>query len=226
MNANGDIESPGEKPTESTSVKPSPFHGALKKLTRRDLPLALSVVAVIISLLTYIDQHNADRNAAIASAETDAAKVSFWLVSSKVPGQLPEVIVQNDGVLPISNVEITLQAMGIPFVNPPGTEVYLINFIEDTLPPCSEYKAPILEDATIRMRNFQQSHHDIPAPPKGTSWKFGNYSLEFTDASGLTWTRSGTGALTQSVSGQPGDSQTLSVPAPNGLTTTDAPGCS
>ena len=225
MNANGDVESPSEKPPESVSAKPSPFRSASKKFTRKDLPLALSIVAVIISLLTYIDQHNADRNAAIASAEADAAKVSFWLVDSKVPGQLPEVVVQNDGVLPISNVEITLQAMGVPFVDPPGTEVYFINFIEDTIPPCSVYKVPVLEDATIRMRSFQQSHHDMPAPPKGTSWKFGDYSLEFTDASGLAWTRSGTGTLTQSVNGQPGYSQSLSVPAPNGVTT-NAPGCS
>lgn len=225
MNAKGD-ESPSEKPIESVSVKPSPFLGALKKLTSKDLPLALSVIAVIISLLTYIDQHNADQNAAIASAEADAAKVSFWLVSSKGPGQLPEVVVQNDGVLPISNVEITLQAMGVPFINPPGTESYYINFIEDTLPPCSVYKAPILEDATARMRDFQQAHHDVPVPPKRTSWKFSNYALKFTDALGLTWTRSGTGALAQSVSGQPGYSQALSIPAPNGLTTTHAPGCS
>ena len=201
-----------------TPVNPPDSHHRLRKLTSKDLPIILSIVAVIISLLTYIDQHNADRAAAYSTEEANAATVSFWLVRSKTPGHLADVAVENSSVLPISNVRVLVTAIGYPFIRPPGTELYSVTVSEYTLPPCSVFTNPALQMAKSLV--IQKSHVSHPH----TRWRL-SISIEFTDASGLTWTRSVTGTLKRSAGNQLGDGQGLSVPIPSNTNITKAPGC-
>jgi hypothetical protein len=216
IDMNADSGPSSDMPLPSAQVQSPASNRKRKRITSKYLPLALSTAAVVVSLLNYADQHGADRAAAISAEESYAVRVSFWLVNSGVSGQLPEVAVQNDGVLPISNALILIQATSSPLISAPGTGLYFISVREGTLPPCAIYTAPVLQLA---------KDHIPRASRIGHSWSITIESLRFTDASGLTWTRSAEGTLSQSAINQSNDSSTLSTPIPSGLNTEDAPGC-
>lgn len=215
MHTPGEAESSGDTPLPATLVKSSASHRQGRRLIVKELPLVISIVAAIIALLTYIDQHNVDRATVLVDEETYAARVGFWLVSPSKPDQLPEIVVDNAGVLPISNVRLLLTATGYPFVEPPNTEWYWFTVTEDPIPPCATVTAPLEQIAMSHVR-----------PRKGITYKLSIQSLDFTDASGMTWVRSLDGALTQASGGQSGDWQSLSTPIPKKLDIGTAPGCS
>jgi hypothetical protein len=215
MHTPDEAESSGDIPLPATLVKSSTSRRRGRKLTAKELPLVISIVAAIIALLTYVDQHNVDRATVITDEETYAAKVGFWLVSPSKPGQLPEIVVDNAGVLPISNVRLLLTATGYPFVEPPNLELYWFTITEDPIPPCATVTSPVEQIAMSHVR-----------PRKGITYKLSIQSLDFTDASGITWVRSLDGALAQESGGQSGDWQSLSTPIPNKPDVGTAPGCS
>jgi hypothetical protein len=215
MHAHNEVGSLGETPLPAALVKSSTSHRRFRRFTKRNFALAISVLAVIISLLTYNDQHDVARATVVADEETYAAKVGFWLVSPDKPGQLPNVDIDNAGVLPVSNVRFLLTATGHPWVNAPGTEWYWVTIAAYPIPPC-----------TIVTTHIEQIAMSHIKPLKGIKYKLSIQSLDFTDASGLTWARSVNGALTQASGYQSGNWETLSTPVPTKLDTANAPGCS
>jgi hypothetical protein len=54
---------------------------SVRERLSKSAPCIISVIAVIISALTYLDQHNTDRAAANSAEQVYAAKVSFWPVN-------------------------------------------------------------------------------------------------------------------------------------------------
>jgi hypothetical protein len=215
MRNDDEVESSRDAPPLPATIVKSATSRRLRRLTKNDLPLVISIAAVLIALLTYIDQHDSDRASAAAAEQAYAARVGFWFVSPDKPGQLPEIDVDNAGVLPISNVRVLLTATGYPWVEPPGTELYWATVEEHTIPPCEIVTSPVEQIVLNHVR-----------PLKGVSYKLTIQSLEFTDASGLTWARSVDGALAQASAGHSGSSETLSTPIPRKLDMTNAPGCS
>ena len=215
MSTHNGAEPSRDMPLPATLVKSSTSRHRLRRLTGKDLPLVISIVAVIIALLTYIDQHDIERATVIAGEETYAAKVGFWLVNPAEPNKLPEIDVDNAGVLPISNVRVLITATGYPTVLPPGTESYLFVVVERyPVPPCKILTVAAEQAAVGSIR-----------PLKGITYKFSIQSIDFTDASGLTWARSVDGALTPASGGRSGDGQSLGTAIPSNFDMTNAAGC-
>lgn len=208
-------ESGGDVPARPRFVNP-PMSRRLRKLARKkNLPLAISILSLAISALTYLDQTNANRATAIANEETYAARVGFWVVSSGKRGQLPAVEINNGSALPISNVRVLLMAIRDPQIKPPAVDLYAFTGNEEyPVPPCKTLLVPIEQEAMSHI-----------LAEKGVTYKLIIQSIEFTDASGLTWNRSGDGTLTQISGEQSGYWQSLTTPIPSGVDMGNSPSC-
>jgi hypothetical protein len=100
------------------------------------IPIVISIIAVIISLLSYIDQYRTDRNASIAAEEANAAKVGFWLINTH--SKVTLLAIENGSDLPISNVRVLVHSIQR---SKNVVTVYIWDWGEYTLPPCSIYNA-------------------------------------------------------------------------------------
>jgi hypothetical protein len=214
MNPNND-EDPQAASANAGTAPRKPPDGPQR--SKRDVgtvvALLVSIIAVVISLLAYFDQHSADQAASILVEESSAAKVGFWLVASNPPSEFDQVAIENDGVLPIANVRLI--ANGVAHDQNQDTD-YVIVLPENTLPPCTVYTAAALQQGYDYVINSQHVT---------TLYGMQIEYLEFTDPSGVTWTRSSTGVLTRGAINQASLSSALNVPAVTGNTVT-APGCS
>lgn len=215
MHIPDEAKSVRDAPSRPRSVN-SPMSRRLRKLARKkNLPLAISIISLVISALTYLDQTNANRATAAANEETYAARVGFWVVNSGKRGQLPAVEINNGSALPISNVQILIMAVRDPQIRPPAVDLYTFTGNEEyPVPPCKTLLVPIEQEA--------MSH--IPTE-KGVTYKITIQSIDFTDASGLTWTRSGDGTLSQISGDQSGYWQSLTTPIPSGVDMGNSPSC-
>lgn len=79
MRNHDEVESSRDAPPLPATIVKSATSRRLRKLTKNDLPLVISIAAVVIALLTYVDQHNSDRASAAAAEQAYAARVGFWL---------------------------------------------------------------------------------------------------------------------------------------------------
>lgn len=70
-------------------------------LRRKDLPIAISVLALLISLFGYVDEYEANRVAVASAEDMYATPVGFWLTVPSAPHGLAETAVENGGALPI-----------------------------------------------------------------------------------------------------------------------------
>lgn len=138
-------------------------------------------------------------------------------MAPKARGHLANVAVENDSVLPISNIRVLVQAYSAPVILPPLTGVYEVSAAEYTFPPCSILTTPVLQEVKDLV---------IHKAVRRASWKVGVQSVEFTDGSGVTWARSINGTLTQVANRQPDGSRALSAPVPGWRDIKNAAGCS
>jgi hypothetical protein len=180
--------------------------GRWVRLVRLILPTAISIVAVIVSVLAFIDQHSADQRTATAAQQAYADKVSYWQVPVAGRPDASELMIQNRSTAPISSVNLNVYAA------PPYETVSVpLNLNVGIVPPCSIITTTILQEAAatelelieltaggrVVRKLFEASlkailgEHRVPAPRVNVNVN----SMTFTDASGLTWTRSSAGTL-------------------------------
>ncbi len=160
----------------ATPQKRSPG-ATIWKATRTFGAAALSVAAIVISLLTYADQHAAteaqlqvDSAAANAALRQEASKVSYWLQG--VPHKSsPELVIENSSDGPLRDMELM-------FPQPVQGCSRKCNWVADDwvtltdLPPCSI-------ETTTEFDAFSR-------PAIGAASLNGSH-LNFTDKSGNTW---------------------------------------
>src|SRR5271169_7044528 len=161
--------SPAGKPPPSAEPQ------GLKKRIENVAPIAISIIALIISLLAYIDQHNANQIASTSAAMAEANKVAFWSTPSTSSAGFALVTVQNDNILPIQNVHILVSAT---YYGKRVVTIYIFIDPMDTLAPCSNYLINVLQ--------FTSDYAERTEHLEGLSG-WGIQALEFTDSSGITW---------------------------------------
>ena len=71
--------------TAPDSRAPTSHLAGLKKVAKSSPPYFISLAAIVISLLTYIDQHNANEAVQRSAEATYAANASFWLAYAPPP---------------------------------------------------------------------------------------------------------------------------------------------
>lgn len=142
-------------------------------------PALVAVAALVISLLTYRDQHAADENqrkvdaAATTTAERhDAEQVSVWLDYNT-----NDLLVENLSPGPVYNVMLRLQAL----VGDNSTMHQIILWLGN-IPPCSIGPTDSLPAA----RKYEMAVDLSKKPPSLTI--IGNdLSMSFSDRNGLWW---------------------------------------
>jgi hypothetical protein len=155
------------------------------------ITILVSVGALIVSFMAYQDQHAADLAADVAEQQQYADQVAFWIgLGNGNPYAPPEIIVQNRGAAPISDVVVALYDTGAH--NARGAYVGG-KFPLGLIPPC-----------TISSTPLSKSQADLflgpGMPPQAGSFYFGSEMgfrswITFTDADGQSWERTGDGGL-------------------------------
>lgn len=131
-------------------------------------PAFVAVVALIISLLSYTDQHETDQVAQQAQSLADARLVSAWFtVDSNA------VMIQNRSPDPIYNVAIWLGRT--------PTSIKLASLYLGEFPPCT------VTSVTI------QDIYDLLGKYIGPTSVGNVYGIAFTDSNNANWLRTMTG---------------------------------
>jgi hypothetical protein len=207
------------------------------RITKVAGPALVSVAALAISLLTYLDQHAVNTAAAAASEEAYATKVTYWLKDS-FPNY--QIIIQNSSTAPISNVTVTfsldfLEAHGYPggllalaphimLLQMEPTAVVRIG----TIPPCRIATTDAVTQAQLKGGQRLLGFKDLTSKEKSwikTHITIGTYieGVDFTDANGVSWQRNNQDILTN-VSMPRADIGAFSY-TPQDLSITPANGC-
>jgi hypothetical protein len=179
-------------------------------------PAVVSVIALLISFLTYSEQRHVDAIAAAAGHTAYASAVSYWLIPSRLPGGF-QVVVQNEGTAPISDVFVVLSAGGFFLISEaPVSQIAAVNL--GAIPPCEVVTTNVVQDVISNDFNFavqyarqtskwMDKNYRIwltSAAAKADIWKelttpslidFAVWYVIFTDANGQTWYRSSNGIL-------------------------------
>ena len=212
-----------ERPTEnkssgaSTTGHQAPPRGSARgnrfwTIAVTAVPILISVVALIVAVLSYQDQHSADIAAATASEAANANLVSFWTPN------VHEVVVENLGQTPVFNVTLNFgDVLEVISSSPPLSQLKIseLGLPADigTLPPCSV--ATINTDPQVSRVSPPSNLHGLAAQ----RWQALEKTLEkvlstlqtwpglltrpstlvteisFTDPNGRNWVRSITGEL-------------------------------
>jgi hypothetical protein len=146
-----------------------------------------SAAALLLSLLTYADQHEVDQTAAAATLRHDAEQVSF--TSEVAPGPPPSIAVTvvNSSTSLISFASILVQAADIdPADHVTGPLLKTFTLELDQLPPCSAGVVDANSVLAKLMKVPQSSADHINYTPE---------SMTFMDRNGQTWTTLNTGVL-------------------------------
>ena len=183
-----------------------------KGLAQIVLPISVSVVALVVSILTYVDQHNIDQATVISAQQAYASQVSFWLV--QVHGSsTPQLVIQNRSFAPISNVFLQISASRyrgwLEIDTPAGV---------GTIPPCS-----LDTTSTLKESALAASHQTLGAPK---DFAMSVVRLTFTDASGITWARLPNETLVRYTGNHAHNAQALNTPILPGNSISSAHGCS
>jgi hypothetical protein len=146
-------------------------------------PIGISVIALVVAVLAYQDQHSANSSAAAANEKAYANLVSFWYAYSNSYGYPDSnyLIIQNLGQAPLYQVYLV-------FTVPAGATApdSLKASIDSlgVLPPCS------VSRLDIRVASLNGKQALLPA-----SKAFSSTALVFTDTNGVTWERAFSGVL-------------------------------
>jgi hypothetical protein len=150
-------------------------------------PAVISVAALLISLLTYTDQHEMDQSAAAATLRHDAEQISF--TSQVTPGPPPSttVTIVNSSTSLISFASILVHAADIDpadHVTRPLLKIFTLEL--DQLPPCSTGAVDANSVLAKLMKVPQSSADHITYTAE---------SMTFMDRYGQIWTTLNTGVL-------------------------------
>jgi hypothetical protein len=155
------------------------------KITAVTLPIIISVLALVVARLSYIDEHRSFVSAATAQQEAGANLVTAY--EQLINDGSYDITVQNLGSAPIYNVEVHATAIinsssGLgPTVYGPGR---LFFFYLGVLPPCSTNN---IEPQSEKLQSVLTFHGF------GTKKDFFDISpsaLTFTDANQNNWSKS------------------------------------
>jgi hypothetical protein len=142
------------------------------------------VIALAISVATYLDQHRADAASYAATRQYAASQVSYWIQQAGVFGPL-SLIVENRSYGPISHVELH-------FYEKPGdrkrgdTELWVLPGI----PPCT-LATVASKKVSVALSGISDSDTDVYSGPGIPVSSL----ITFTDSAGASWTRYSTGEL-------------------------------
>lgn len=146
-------------------------------------PAFVAVAALVISLLSYTDQHQADQMAQQMEASADARLVSAWITM-----EANGVEIQNRSPDPVYNVAIWLGTTYSP--RKPAVSLYLGEF-----PPCSE--------TSVTMQLIQLDTGKYVGP----SMSINDITyVAFTDVNNVNWVRTMSGNILGHPNGSLGDS--------------------
>lgn len=199
-------------------------------------PIVVSVTALIISALSYNDQHRADVAALIASRQAYATQVSFWLVATNNP-RVDYLVIQNRSNAPV--MEVYAKTTPGSTLNP-NVHSRILDAIEEDLqfvylgiiPPCSVVTTSALQLEVRRAIQIISQQQHISHKLTDTLMRPGviqanMFGLQFTDADGATWFRTFDGKLTKPAELAPGTNGPAVRPiAPEGSKIRPADGCS
>jgi len=150
------------------------------------ISIAIATVALLISYLTYQEQHNADLASAAASKQEYASQVSYWLAPGSSGTQL---MVRNGSSAPILNV--------MAWVRYIYDKKYFLGLMNlSPVPACS-----------VLTVHVQYDSHGFKPGPKLMSWTAAEQiakhvqfpvqieRITFTDTNGRMWSRDNQGSL-------------------------------
>ena len=152
------------------------------------VPIVVSVVAIVISVLAYVDQHHTDSAtlaaAALAAEQQYARQVAFWVNDGQgVP--VPVLMVENLGSAPIANAELTLR-ITLPSTVPNAYAEQ--SFDLGVIPPCT-ISSTVMTSLHGPFGESGASLYSTDPLFQFDSW------LNFTDSAGQSWQRNGDGSL-------------------------------
>lgn len=159
------------------------------------IPIVVSLAALAVSVLAYIDQHTAD-TAALAAAATArehkyADQVAFWIDVGRGV-RLPVLMVENLGSAPIANVQLTLR-LTLPSTVRDAyyTEVFALGVI----PPCTVSSTVMTAQQARQFEGGATPSAAAFGQVAGEKTMLFDSWLNFTDASARSWQRNGDGSL-------------------------------
>lgn len=182
--------------SDSTEMKTYASHRAVKSADNREgehrgrawptilsaATVAVSLAALAVSVLTYLDSHKSNNIEIATSKEDYATKVSFWLTSSD--GR-PFLWVENLGDATISNVVAKLGVL--------NSKVNIVQaFVPiGQIPPCRIDKIDLDSYVTQATEGYTKP----PIKIRSENAPIQGEAVYFTDANAVTWARFANGSL-------------------------------
>lgn len=175
-----------QQPPVTPAPKPTPA-SRIWSVAKVAVPVVVSVAALLISLLTYIDQHEVDQTAAAATLRHDAEQVSFTSQVRRGPPPSIAVTVVNSSTSLISFASILVHAADIdPADHVSGPLLKAFTLELGQIPPCSTGVVDANSVLAKLMKVPQSSADHITYTPD---------SMTFMDRYGQIWTTLNTGVL-------------------------------
>lgn len=137
-----------------------------RSLSRRLVPVMVSMTALIVSILAFLNQRSVDQRTMIASQQADAGQVTYWILPAASNRYHEILFVQNRETALISGVILDLSA-----VDPKTEATTSARAGLGSIAPCT-----LLEvDLSSTLAEVAKSY------------------IQFTDVTGLTWVRTSWG---------------------------------
>ena len=163
-------------PALSTTPSPEPartLQSRLWSVAKVAGPAFIAVVALVISLMTYVDQHATYQASQEATVTADARLVTAWFTADA-----RTLEIENRSADPVYNVEIVVTGTS-PNETETGVALYLGEF-----PPCSAY-LETMQDITKYVRGYIR----LPVSTNNIT------EVAFADSNNTTWYRTMTGSI-------------------------------
>ena len=162
-------------PAPPANASPVPYASDARRTTptgrsllRRLAPVMTSMAALIVSIVVFLGQRDMAQRAAIASEQTYADQISYWIMPEASNHHPKTLFVQNRGTAYISGVTVSLYAIDSSAGAPVPRRIGF-----GSIPPCTTLEAGL----------------------PGIIIKVSSSDIEFIDSAGLTWVRTSRGKL-------------------------------
>jgi hypothetical protein len=177
-----------QSPVTSTVAGSKTFWSRVWAFAKLGGPALVATAALVISLLTYQDQHAANEAASAADQRQQAEQVSFWIQAK--PGKYPEAVlmVQNRSVFPINGAVIDTAIESID-----STSTHWVHLLLVYIPPCSIGTT----NAVVTLKKI--AHAQFFKVKSNSESNVETISMSFIDHSGVAWTYWISGALRRAV---------------------------
>jgi hypothetical protein len=147
-------------PQQPTELDPSQSKWKRVKAVWAVVASIIAVSALVLSILTYLDQHQAHIAATLSAEQAYAEKVSYYL---KGNGDSEQIVVENLGESPVSNVMLTGESISskTDFLHPG----YEASIHLGALPQCSRMTASFLYEIRLELvESFWNPGGPAPMP--------------------------------------------------------------